>query len=134
MYYVGSLGTLPTYSLFQQLMLTPDQLELGAPDRPWPGSPEVVLVKVEDDLLPGRPAVLRNAAPQVEGVKVWRNQRLQPCNWEEGGEPVGDEHHLLVGEASSAEEGAVHPPNSTNASLVQWLLCISQRKVRWLNF
>ena len=119
----------PTYSFLQKLLLTPNQLDILLPDGRRPGSPEVVLVKVEDDLLPGRPAVLGNAAPQVEGIKVRRQKRLQPSDGEEGGEPVCDEHHPLARVASLTEERAVNPSNPANPSLVQRLLAIPQRVV-----
>ena len=110
-------------------MLTPNQLVLLIPDSCRPGCPVVVLVEVEDDLLPGRPSVLGNAAPHVEGIKVFWHKRLQLSDGEDGGEPVCDEHHPLACQAPSTEERAMNPSDPTNPSLVERLLLIPQREV-----
>ena len=124
-----SICEFSSYPKLQQLWLAPDQFEPPHPDCRRPGSPVVVLVQVEDDLLPGRAAVPRDAAPHVHGIKACRQKRLEPSNGKERVEPVTDKHHSIVLVARATEERAVNPPHPPNSSLVERLLAIPERKV-----
>lgn len=77
--------------LFEQFVLSPDQLEVSPPDGGRPEPRLRVGVQVEDDLLPPGPLVPRHHPPHVLGVVRRERLDVHPGQLEEGGEPVRDE-------------------------------------------
>ena len=77
--------------LFEQFVLSPDQLEVSPPDGGRPEPPLRVGVQVEDDLLPPGPLVPGHHPPHVLGVVRRERLDVHPGQLEEGGEPVRDE-------------------------------------------